>query len=847
MAATGRSAIALGLAGLVAAAACNAPPDAPKPERGTSSSRVTAAAPSARFDELRRAFPAHAGEVLTRARAVAHALTLALPARGDEPVVVTTASGRSIRIREIGASGPATREGDVVAYARAQGASFWKAHAGGGRAVEEWLVVPEGDAGVVATWSVAGARLRADLRGVDLLDERGRALVRVTAPVAWDASGARVAVLLEAHGAELSLRLAAHAGAALVDPLWSPVASMAEARMRHTATLLDDGTVLVAGGQGSGGPLASAERYDPATDTWTPAGALATPRAWHAAARLTDGRVLVAGGLDGATPLASAELYDPGANAWSAAAPMSTARYRASATLLPSGKVLVVGGFQGASTLASAELYDPQADAWTAAAAPSARGAHRAARLASGDVLVAGGLFLGPGLTVTLADTALYDEASDTWTPGPSLATARYDETLTVLADGGVFVAGGSSSDGFVTSTLASTERAAAALAAFAPGPALSTPRAEHTATLLDDGRVLVAGGDAAGTADLFDPASNALAPTAPLSTPRLFHTATLLASGDVLVAGGEDAAPLASAEVFTPPAGLGGACASDVECASGHCAGGVCCDTACDGACEACAIAGGAPADGTCAPLSGTPCDDGDACTTGDACQQGTCAGAAVTCAAADACHGAGVCDPGTGQCTTPALADDTPCDDGNPCTTASACAAGVCTGTMFVTCPGVAPDACHDAPACDPETGKCAPPPLLDGTPCDGDDPCAAESVCVGGACVTKEPVQCGAANECQSKGTCDPATGLCSKPNKPDGTFCSGGRCVGGACVSPEGPPPDPSDAGVDAGTSDDAGASGGCGCRTAPRDEREHGAALGLFVLLAIVLRRRAKQG
>jgi hypothetical protein len=618
---------------------------------------------------------------------------------------------------------------------------------------------------------------------------------------------------------------------------------MASPRMRHTATRLDDGRVLVAGGRGAGADLASAERYDPVTETWASAGSLAAARSWHAAARLADGRVLVAGGLSGATPLASAELYDPATNTWSPAAPMASARYRASATVLPSGKVLVAGGFQAGATLASAELYDPATSTWSPAASLTARGAHAAARLPSGEVLVAGGLLQAPGLTLTLADTAIYDEPADTWTAGPSLAAARFDATLTVLDDGGVFVAGGSASDGFVTTTLASTERASSALAAFAPGPALSTARSEHTATLLPGGSVLVAGGDAVGTADLFDPAASALVPTEPLTTPRLFHTATALASGDVLVAGGEDASPLASAEVFTPPSGLGAACAGDLACASGHCADGVCCDAACDDDCHACSVAAGAGTDGTCAPLDGTSCDDGDACTTNDACQAGTCvAGTAVTCDPGNPCKTAGVCNPATGQCESTVLADGAPCDDGSLCTESSACSGGLCVGPVTVFCEGEAPDACHGAPACDPATGACAPPPLADGTSCDDGDLCSATSACVEGACVAVAPVSCLAENECQSKGTCDPATGLCSLPHKPDGIPCSGGTCENGYCKPPPStPPPVDSDHGDEALV-----AGGGCGCRTAERGEGASGPAIAALAM-ALVIARRRKRG
>src|SRR5207249_3733005 len=101
---------------------------------------------------------------------------------------------------------------------------------------------------------------------------------------------------------------------------WSPVGAMTVARFRHTATLLEDGRVLVAGGMGAGGPLASSELFDPSSNSWQPGPAMNAARARHTATLLPDGRVLVAGG-EGAATLASAEIYDPAANRWTATAP----------------------------------------------------------------------------------------------------------------------------------------------------------------------------------------------------------------------------------------------------------------------------------------------------------------------------------------------------------------------------------------------------------------------------------------------------------------------------------------------------------------------------------------------
>ena len=130
--------------------------------------------------------------------------------------------------------------------------------------------------------------------------------------------------------------------------IWISNASMTTARYDHTATLLPNGKVLVAGGGYSAVYLSSAELYDPSTVTRTATGSMAANRAMHTATLLPNGKVLVAGGLtsQGTKNLSNngAELYDPTTGTWKVTGAMATARYSHTATLLPSGKVLVAGG-----------------------------------------------------------------------------------------------------------------------------------------------------------------------------------------------------------------------------------------------------------------------------------------------------------------------------------------------------------------------------------------------------------------------------------------------------------------------------------------------------------------------
>ncbi|MBS1868281.1 MAG: hypothetical protein JSS99_01310 [Actinobacteria bacterium] len=323
------------------------------------------------------------------------------------------------------------------------------------------------------------------------------------------------------------------------------------------AALLGDGTVLVAGGNSARPGLAVNERFDPAAGTWSAVAAMNYQRSGLVLVPLHDGSALAVGGDDNGTfPIA--ERYDPNAGAWTSTEPPSgggRGDYPAVVVLLD-GRVVSIGGGHYDIANNDTSIYDPATNQWTTPADyPYFVRGNAATVLADGRVLSAGGsASLGDLGDKQLDDVFVFDVATSTWTPVARLPAPRSGARAVTLHDGRVLLAGGAPDASGLLYDVGSDR--------WTPTGALPAGATPSTLVLLPDGRVLGIGGTDPGTgttsAALFDPATSGWTNAGPLLAqrgPTRSFTATLLPDGRVLVAGGElpDRTILSSTEIWSP------------------------------------------------------------------------------------------------------------------------------------------------------------------------------------------------------------------------------------------------------------------------------------------------------
>jgi hypothetical protein len=710
-----------------------------------------------------------------------------LPARADG-VASLRGQGVALGFRLAGARPEgAVAEGDTLRYPGALGEGTelrMKPVDGGAEDVVQFERQP-GDERVdylVDVRRVAG--LRKVGQGVEFLDEGGAPRLRMEPPYIQGADGrvARAEVSLGcAHdtspvapwgravvrpGVDECRVTVSWAGRgvsypAALDPVWTATGSMAVGRAYHGFGELSGGRLLVAGGRSCANnscsfPLVT-EIYDPATGTWATTGDLNHEHDQTAGIAVPGFGVMIIGGDDSGPGTKISEVYDEATGSWSDLPPMVAIRSEAMVTLMPDQKrVLVFGGLipKDNTPVPDIEIFDPATKSWSSGG-QLAKGRYlgTVTRLPDDTYLIAGGTTCGNCGPV--ADAEIYDPATSASTPVDSLAVAHFGHDAALLQIGGkpqVLVAGGS---------LEICEIFDPDTKKWTTTTPMFQGRVYSRSTVLSDGSLLVVGGlivpqfEPAFVAERFDPKTLKWYP-AGTNVDGHAVGSTLVMPGDrFLIAGGATENFLAKGnttkvtEIFEP-ADLAQPCQGGGECKSLRCADGVCCDTACDGVCEACTAAKkGSGQDGVCG-LVPSGDDPDNECPADDK----------STCGKSGSCDGKGACA---------FYAANTPCG-------AATCTDGVSTGLL-----------CTKDHKCQQQVATCLPflckDPTACATECDADDQCAENAHCQGGLCELDLPQgsPCDRALACQSgfcvdgvccNSACDSSCQACASALKQDG---------------------------------------------------------------------------
>jgi MYXO-CTERM domain-containing protein len=543
-----------------------------------------------RFETLQSKF-------VLRQDAAGQTLRVHLPPQANAAHVVEFdgVDGFSVRTKEIGVQPvPAEIHQGVIVYraAVAGGDLIYKltpTH------VDEYLYLREPPAHLrrefefdtgSAVWTLREADTMIEVLGKD-----GIARLRLSAPLARAVDGKRRRGTAHVVGRTivLDIDLTGLAAPILLDPDWSTTGAMTVSHWGDAAWRRPDGRVMAVGGcaltgcptnfnnTSCGQVLASSDVWDPASGTWTSAPAMLTARTTFAGVPLPSGDLLVAGGCtatsctqmtDGGFCVSQpctqttdkSERYSAATSLWTDTGTLSSPRFASMGVPIGNGDALVIGGCDVGACTVSVERWSATANTWSEQAPlPAPRAFSTATVLADGRVLVVGGC-ADPLCATVLGGATLYDPVANTWTDTGSMSAPRAGHTATLLNDGTVLVAGGCS-DAACMKVLSSVElwTDSGAGGQFTAAPAMAGARHHHTATLLGNGEVLMAGGaDSTGasipTSEVYLPLAREWVGTSALIMSRAFHIGVGLSDGRVLVAGGcNPATCIPFAEIFSP------------------------------------------------------------------------------------------------------------------------------------------------------------------------------------------------------------------------------------------------------------------------------------------------------
>ena len=419
------------------------------------------------------------------------------------------------------------------------------------------------------------AELRQTRTTVEVIDNNGAARLRVGAPYARAADGTtrRGTIRVDGDALILEIDLRGLPAPVLVDPDWTTTGTMTVGHWANSAWLLPSGDAVVAGGCALAGcpssfarpvcgtVLADTEIWDHGTGTWRAGPPLSAARFDFAQVDLGLGNALLMGGCSSSQcgdVTDVAERYDAASATFTTLPPLASPRGHVTGVLLSGGDALAIGGCDASGCTTTVDFY--QSSDQTMLAGPPlahARGFATATALPDGRVLVAGGC-ADPACATMVADVEIYDPSAGAFAAAGTLDTPRAGHTATLLADGKVILAGGCA-DAECMRTLATTEIWDPATGVVAAGPSMPGPRHNHTASLLPTGEVMFAGGAAGPTTSLpsavvYVPSQARFIELEHMVLDRAYHTAVALPSNDVLVAGGcNPTTCMPWAEVFSP------------------------------------------------------------------------------------------------------------------------------------------------------------------------------------------------------------------------------------------------------------------------------------------------------